>query len=120
MFLFSWQLASPGRLASARDARSLTYVVKDLEAKLGPIKVKANRKNDEEVKDLIDLGEEKTEKEAKTNMAVKQVRFEEVPAEKEATTTATANSHSRGSDHGNEDEMVVSKSMQENSKGSPS
>lgn len=98
--------ASPGRLVSARDARSLTYVVKDLEAKLGPLKVKANTQNDEEVKGLVDEKEEKTDTQAKqvksedksvvdkdeekTNMPLKHVRFGE----------ATANSNSEGSDHG--------------------
>ncbi|KAG6416204.1 hypothetical protein SASPL_123628 [Salvia splendens] len=69
------KVASPGRLASARDARSMAYVVKDLEAKLGPIKVHTEKKSDEDVKDLIDLREEKT------NIEAKQVRFD---AEKEA------------------------------------
>lgn len=137
-------MASPGRLASARDARSLTYAIRDLEAKLGPVKVKTNRKGDEEVKDLIDLNEEKTDSGAKnvmiedqnlvdkneeTNMATKQVRFEEVPAEKEAT--ATAKSYSKGSDDhikgesNGKRELVesaadTSASSQENSKESPS
>lgn len=108
-FILIWQMASPGRLASARDARSLTYAIKDLEAKLGPIKVNTNKKGDEEVKDLIDLKEEKTDtgdknvrtegenvvdKNEETETAAKQVKVEEVPAVKEAT----ANSYSKGRD----------------------
>ncbi|XP_047334555.1 uncharacterized protein LOC124938201 [Impatiens glandulifera] len=34
------ELASPGRLASARDVRSLTMAVKDIESKLGPLQVR--------------------------------------------------------------------------------
>ncbi|XP_042048423.1 uncharacterized protein LOC121794361 [Salvia splendens] len=124
------KLASPGRLASARDARSLTHVVKDLEAKLGPIKVKTIKGSDEEVKDLIDLQEEKIDTEAKMNVAAKPVKFDEVPAVKEAT----ANSHSEGSDHGkkelmesfgdasqrNEDQVIASDSVPDMNKDSSS
>ncbi|XP_051149632.1 uncharacterized protein LOC127264218 [Andrographis paniculata] len=42
------KLSSPGQLAAARDARSLTYAIKDLEAKLGPLKVKTTEKRDDE------------------------------------------------------------------------
>lgn len=42
-----WQ-SSPGRLADARDARSLILKVKDVEAKLGPLEVKAAEKVSEE------------------------------------------------------------------------
>ncbi|KAL8456245.1 hypothetical protein ACS0TY_034456 [Phlomoides rotata] len=72
------KISSPGRLISARDARSLTFAVKDLEAKLGPLKVKTNAKPDEEDKGLIDKKEEETDK------PVKHVRFDGHPSEKEA------------------------------------
>ncbi|CAL5352070.1 unnamed protein product [Camellia sinensis] len=38
------ELDSPGRLAAARDVRSLTFASKDLEAKLGPLEVNINVK----------------------------------------------------------------------------
>ncbi|PSS07844.1 TNF receptor-associated factor like [Actinidia chinensis var. chinensis] len=34
--------ASPGRLAEARDVRSLTFAIKDLEVEIGPLSVNAN------------------------------------------------------------------------------
>jgi len=37
-------------LAEAPDVRSLSFAIKDLEAKLGPIKVKTDKGSDEEVK----------------------------------------------------------------------
>lgn len=82
-------------------------MVKDLEAKLGPLKVKTNTQCDEEAKSLVDEKEKadthakqvKSEdksvvdkNEEKTDMPVKHVRFGEA--------TAAANSHSEGSDHG--------------------
>ncbi|CAA0838140.1 TRAF-like superfamily protein [Striga hermonthica] len=49
------KLASPEKLAAARDARSLTFAVKDLDAKLGPLKLKtAAKSDDDEVNDLTD------------------------------------------------------------------
>ena len=59
-------------------------MVRDLEAKLGPIKVQTEKKSDKDVKDLIDLREDKTDIEAK------QVRFD---AKKEsiAETSLTPN-----------------------------
>ncbi|KAI3471504.1 hypothetical protein Pfo_028154 [Paulownia fortunei] len=125
------KLSSPGQLASARDARSLTIVIKGLEAKLGPLKVNTNAKINEGVTDLID------KKEERSGMPIKHVRFEEPPSEKEET----VKSHSKGSDHEdschgkgelmesstnvsaqsqtNEEEVVASISVQENFKESP-
>ncbi|KAH6757300.1 TRAF-like superfamily protein [Perilla frutescens var. hirtella] len=115
------KIASPGRLVSARDARSLTYVIKDLEAKLGPLKVKTNTKCDDEIDNSVDEKEEKTDapakhvevegkNEQKTNVPVNQVGFDEAPTEKKST--ATANSHS---DHGNGEVMNSSTSDREGS-----
>ncbi|KAI3474594.1 hypothetical protein Pfo_029596 [Paulownia fortunei] len=125
------KLSSPGQLASARDARSLTIVIKGLEAKLGPLKVNTNAKINEGVTDLID------KKEERSGMPIKHVKFEEPPSEKEEN----VKSHSKGSDHEdschgkgelmesstnvsaqsqtNEEEVVASISVQENFKESP-
>ncbi|KAK6122745.1 hypothetical protein DH2020_043513 [Rehmannia glutinosa] len=125
------KLSSPGQLASARDARSLTTVIKNLEKKLGPLKINTNSKLNEEVPDSIE------KKEEKTGMPNKHVRFENPPGEKEET----ANSHSKVSEHEysihekgelmesstivstqsqtNEKEVVASISVQENLKESP-
>lgn len=43
-----YQAASSSQLAEARDLRSLTSKVKDLEAKLGPIEVHIKKKDSEE------------------------------------------------------------------------
>ncbi|KAL2458487.1 TRAF-like superfamily protein [Abeliophyllum distichum] len=52
------KLSSPGKLAASRDARSLTVLVKDLEAKLGPMKVNPKANPSEEVADLTDQKQE--------------------------------------------------------------
>jgi len=43
-----WQAASSNQLAEARNVRSLTSKVKDLEAKLGPLEVHTKNKEDSE------------------------------------------------------------------------
>ncbi|KAK6145867.1 hypothetical protein DH2020_019736 [Rehmannia glutinosa] len=125
------KLSSPGQLASARDARSLTTVIKNLEKKLGPLKINTNSKLNEEVPDSIE------KKEEKTGMPNKHVRFENPPGEKEEI----VNSHSKVIEHEdsihekgelmesstivstqsqtNEKEVVASISVQENLKESP-
>lgn len=55
----------------------MTFAVRDLEAKLGPLEVKTNAKPDEEDKDSVD-------KEEKTDKLVKHVKFDGHPSEKEA------------------------------------
>ncbi|XP_073125541.1 uncharacterized protein [Henckelia pumila] len=75
------KLSSPEQLASARDARALTISVKDLDTKLGPLKVKENANHSEELADSTDEMEspslpiqndglgEFTKKEEKQNMS---------------------------------------------------
>lgn len=60
------QLSPPGKLAIARDARALTFAIKDLEAKLGPLKVnttakggdKSTSKDGDESRDTAKGGDE--------------------------------------------------------------
>ncbi|GFP79861.1 tnf receptor-associated factor family protein ddb_g0290931 [Phtheirospermum japonicum] len=70
------KLSSPGKLAAARDARSLTFAIKDLEAKLGPLKFNTTIKSNEEVKN--DLTDKKNESSG-TCSPTKKVSFEESP-----------------------------------------
>ncbi|KAI3446385.1 hypothetical protein Pfo_003050 [Paulownia fortunei] len=70
------KLSSPGQLAATRDARSLTLVIKDLEAMLGPLKVNTTAKSSDEVRYLTD------KKEESTDLLTKEVRFEESPRAK--------------------------------------
>lgn len=56
------EASSPGRLAAARDARSLTVAIKSIDAKLGPLEIEENTEDNvedaelkDEKKDGIDL-----------------------------------------------------------------
>ncbi|RZB48905.1 hypothetical protein D0Y65_052077 [Glycine soja] len=51
------QASSSSRLAEARDVRSLNFIVKDIEAKLGPFKVSVLEKNNAEIVTKNDEGE---------------------------------------------------------------
>ncbi|MCD7450024.1 hypothetical protein HAX54_003080 [Datura stramonium] len=60
------EASSPGRLAAARDARSLTVAIKNIDAKLGPLEVEENTEDnaegaelDDEKKDSTDLSTKK-------------------------------------------------------------
>ncbi|XP_057485768.1 uncharacterized protein LOC130772051 [Actinidia eriantha] len=57
--------ASPGRLVEARDVRSLTFAIKDLEAEIGPLSVNAN------------FGEEHTESPNKKEHTTSPTKIEE-------------------------------------------
>ncbi|KZV35598.1 hypothetical protein F511_23641 [Dorcoceras hygrometricum] len=69
------KLSSPEQLASARDARALTFVVKDRDTKLGPLKVEVNSNRSEYLTDSTDKPikndglEEFTEREEKQIMS---------------------------------------------------
>ncbi|KAG8371804.1 hypothetical protein BUALT_Bualt12G0001300 [Buddleja alternifolia] len=83
------KLSSLGQLAPARDAKSLTILIKDLEAKIGPLKVVTNVKPSAEAADVIE------KKEERTALPTKHVRFEEPPSKEEEN----INSPSKGSHH---------------------
>ncbi|CAI9091055.1 OLC1v1025974C1 [Oldenlandia corymbosa var. corymbosa] len=53
------KLSSIDRLVAARDARSLAYLIKDLELKLGPLEVSKKRNDDVAVRDVNETKEEK-------------------------------------------------------------
>ncbi len=50
-----WQVASSNQLAEARNVRSLTSKVKDLEANLGPLEVHIMNKDSEENVEISNL-----------------------------------------------------------------
>ncbi|KAL7118050.1 hypothetical protein ACP275_03G111200 [Erythranthe tilingii] len=81
------QISSPGQLALARDARSLTFAIRPLEAKLGPLKINTTAKSIDEVKELTTDKDEESAKEVKS---------EESPASKreESVNNSPSNSES--------------------------
>ncbi|XP_059308290.1 uncharacterized protein LOC132059629 [Lycium ferocissimum] len=56
------QASSGGRLAAARDARSLTTAIKNIDAKLGPLEVEKKTEVNPEVAELTDKKEDGTDK----------------------------------------------------------
>ncbi|GFP90903.1 tnf receptor-associated factor family protein ddb_g0290931 [Phtheirospermum japonicum] len=74
------KLCSREQLASTRDARSLTNLIKRLEARLGPLKIKPKEEEDNN-KDLID--------DKKEEAGTKHVRFENPPSKKEEVAAAS-------------------------------
>ncbi|GFP84152.1 tnf receptor-associated factor family protein ddb_g0290931 [Phtheirospermum japonicum] len=74
------KLCSREQLASTRDARSLTNLIKRLEARLGPLKIKPKEEEDNN-KDLID--------DKKEEAGTKHVRFENPPSEKDELAAAS-------------------------------
>lgn len=56
-------ISSPGRLLRARDPRSLTFLIRDLEAKLGPLQMSSKTKDCEEGEELNGKKEESPKKE---------------------------------------------------------
>lgn len=58
-----YQISSPGRLVAARDPRSLTFLIRDLEAKLGPLQISLETKDGEEGGELNDKKVESPKKE---------------------------------------------------------
>ncbi|KAL0334259.1 UNVERIFIED_CONTAM: hypothetical protein Sangu_1582100 [Sesamum angustifolium] len=91
---------SSGKLAGARDARSLTSAIKGLEAKLGPLKVKTTAKDSDEVGDLSD------KKDESSGSPTKHVRFEESPVSKIESVNSPPKS-SDGNDPNQEREKSV-------------
>lgn len=75
------ELDSPGRLAAARDVRSLTFAIKDLEAKLGPLEVNINVK----VSDSEDHIESPNKKEESAESATQEEGRAELPSKKEVS-----------------------------------
>ncbi|KAL3520675.1 hypothetical protein ACH5RR_018824 [Cinchona calisaya] len=57
------QISSPGGLVAARDPRSLTYLIRDLEAKLGPLQISLKTVDGEEGGESNDKKEESPKKE---------------------------------------------------------
>ncbi|MCD9639464.1 hypothetical protein HAX54_024033 [Datura stramonium] len=55
------QASSAGRLANARDARSLTTAIKNIDAKLGPLEVEEKTEVNSEVAELTDKKENDTD-----------------------------------------------------------
>ncbi|CAA0842785.1 TRAF-like superfamily protein [Striga hermonthica] len=91
------KLASTEKLAAARDVRSLTFAIKDLDAKLGPLKLKTAAESDDEVNDLTDEKDEKDEKTASPN--------KKLSVESLRTNTETANSPPKVSDYKEEEKV---------------
>ncbi|CDP04359.1 unnamed protein product [Coffea canephora] len=60
-------ISSSRRLAAARDPRSLTYLIRDLEAKLGPLQISSKAKDCEEGEELNGKKEESPKKEEYIN-----------------------------------------------------
>ncbi|KAL7118047.1 hypothetical protein ACP275_03G111200 [Erythranthe tilingii] len=96
------QISSPGQLALARDARSLTFAIRPLEAKLGPLKINTTAKSIDEVKELTTDKDEESAKEVKElttdkdEESAKEVKSEESPASKreESVNNSPSNSES--------------------------
>ncbi|KAL3631623.1 hypothetical protein CASFOL_024607 [Castilleja foliolosa] len=116
------KLSSREQLASTRDARSLTNLVKRLEARLGPLKVKQTEEEDKN-KDLID--DKKEEEVAAASIAVQEENPKEsvsptkvgepgkLQKEENLKESPDGNSHSKVSDHndsGNEKGELVDSS----------
>ncbi|KAJ8562800.1 hypothetical protein K7X08_031252 [Anisodus acutangulus] len=59
------EASSPGRLAAARDGRSLTVAIKSIDAKLGPLEVEEKTEDKEEGAELKDEKEDSTDLSAK-------------------------------------------------------
>ncbi|PIN20214.1 homogentisate solanesyltransferase [Handroanthus impetiginosus] len=97
------KLSSPGKLAVVRDARALTFMIKDLDAKLGPLKIKTTQKSSDEVRDSTDKKEESA-----GGSPTDQVKFEESPKAK----TESVNSPSRSSDSKNDSSQEKEKSVE--------
>ncbi|XP_073297015.1 uncharacterized protein [Primulina huaijiensis] len=81
-------LSSPEQLASARDARALTIAVKDLDTKLGPLKVIVNANHSEELTDSADNMES-------PSLSIQNVGLEEFTKKEEKQII----SHSKGTEH---------------------
>ncbi|KAG8367980.1 hypothetical protein BUALT_Bualt16G0129000 [Buddleja alternifolia] len=97
------KLSSPANLAAARDARSLGNAIKDLEAKLGPLKVLATPKPSDNVTGSTD------KKEDSSVSAIKEVRFEESPRKiEERVNSPSEHSDSNDPSHIKEDSTILS------------
>ncbi|XP_059309119.1 uncharacterized protein LOC132060215 [Lycium ferocissimum] len=64
------EASSPGRLAAARDARSLTVAIKSIDAKLGPLEVEENTEVNAEGAELKDREEDSTDQSAKKDCTI--------------------------------------------------
>lgn len=114
------KLAPPGRLAAARDARSLTYAIKDLEIKLGPLEVVKNDDNGGEVHD------QKQDKD-KDGSLIRKESSKELPDRKEeqlnplsnhieSTEPSSENENPPSSKSSSENEPISSSNQKENMK----
>ncbi|KAL3523432.1 hypothetical protein ACH5RR_016266 [Cinchona calisaya] len=95
------KLSSPGRLVSARDPRSLTFAIKDLEAKLGPIEISLKPKEAEEGGELNKRPEENA------GLSPKKEEYIEPPNGKEER-LASPTKHIQGIDSSPEKSAVSS------------
>ncbi|OIT06713.1 PREDICTED: uncharacterized protein LOC109213402 [Nicotiana attenuata] len=64
------EVSSPGRLATARDARSLTVAIKSIDAKLGPLEVEEDTEVNAEGAELNDEKEDSTDLSTKKNCSM--------------------------------------------------
>ncbi|XP_055802250.1 uncharacterized protein LOC129871374 [Solanum dulcamara] len=64
------EASSPGRLAAARDARSLTVAIKSIDAKLGPLKVEENTEDNAEDTELKDEKKDSTDLSTKKDCSI--------------------------------------------------
>lgn len=76
---YAFQLSSAGRLGAARDARALTYLIKDLEAKLGPLEISSKTNAGEAG------GESNVTKEEKTDSSPEKTKDNEAGGESNGT-----------------------------------
>ncbi|GKV41858.1 hypothetical protein SLEP1_g49338 [Rubroshorea leprosula] len=88
--------ASTGNLADARDARSLTSRVKNLEAKLGPLEITPLKTVDEQTTDAIDEETTKTAgKDVEEKIKSLEVSAESKDSEEEARETTAKDSEAK-------------------------
>ncbi|XP_021893937.1 uncharacterized protein LOC110811684 [Carica papaya] len=99
--------SSSARLVRGRDARSLTYIVKDLDAKLGPLEIKPRNKVNEEDTEKVDMTEEAEE--SKTQDQVNKENTEKSHLLEEAESKGHRKANEENTENANDGEEPESK-----------